>query len=31
VTALHKRVFDAVDANKDGKVTLAEMQVIFQE
>lgn len=31
VTAVHKRVFDAADNNKDGKVTLEEMQVFFRQ
>jgi Ca2+-binding EF-hand superfamily protein len=26
VTAIHKRIFDAIDANKDGKVTFEEIQ-----
>ena len=26
VTTIHKRIFDTVDANKDGKVTLDEME-----
>lgn len=30
VTAVHKRIFDSVDANKDGKVTLEEMQAFMQ-
>ncbi|MFD1328842.1 EF-hand domain-containing protein [Mycoplana ramosa] len=30
VTAVHKRIFDSVDANKDGKVTLEEMQTFMQ-
>jgi Ca2+-binding EF-hand superfamily protein len=29
VTAIHKRIFDSVDANKDGKVTPEEMQVFW--
>ncbi|MGO7419961.1 hypothetical protein ACCT09_08110 [Rhizobium ruizarguesonis] len=31
LTAIHKRVFDAVDANNDGKVTPAEMQAFMQD
>ncbi|MGO8595579.1 hypothetical protein ACDA55_07625 [Rhizobium ruizarguesonis] len=31
VTAIHKRIFDAVDANKDGKVTPEEMQAFMQD
>ncbi|WP_434714327.1 EF-hand domain-containing protein (plasmid) [Rhizobium sp. YTUHZ045] len=31
LTAIHKRVFDAVDANNDGKVTPEEMQAFMQE
>ncbi|MDR6756528.1 hypothetical protein J2Y48_001821 [Mycoplana sp. BE70] len=30
VTAVHKRIFDTVDANKDGKVTLDEMRAFMQ-
>ncbi len=30
VTAVHKRIFDSVDASKDGKVTLEEMQTFMQ-
>jgi hypothetical protein len=30
VTAVHKRVFDAVDANKDGKVTPDEAQTFMR-
>ncbi|PTM98952.1 EF-hand domain-containing protein [Mycoplana dimorpha] len=30
VMAVHKRIFDAIDANKDGKVTLEEMQMFLQ-
>src|SRR4029450_6443721 len=26
VTAIHKRIFDRIDANKDGKVTVDELQ-----
>ncbi|WP_087005825.1 EF-hand domain-containing protein [Rhizobium sullae] len=31
VTAIHKRVFDKVDANKDGKVTPEEMQAFMRQ
>jgi EF hand/EF-hand domain pair len=31
VTAIHKRIFDAVDADKDGKVTPAEVRAFMQE
>jgi hypothetical protein len=31
LTAIHKRVFDAVDANNDGKVTPEEMQAFMQD
>lgn len=31
VTAIHKRIFDRVDANKDGKVTPEEAQAFMQE
>lgn len=31
VTAIHKRIFDKVDANKDGKVTPEEIQAFFRE
>jgi hypothetical protein len=31
VTAIHKRIFNAVDANKDGKVTPEEMQAFMQD
>ncbi|WP_245489230.1 EF-hand domain-containing protein [Rhizobium ruizarguesonis] len=31
LTAIHKRVFDAVDANNDGKVTPEEMQSFMQD
>ena len=31
VTALHKRIFDRIDANKDGKVTPEEIQAFFRE
>ncbi|MDP9630363.1 UNVERIFIED_ORG: hypothetical protein J2W85_002437 [Ensifer adhaerens] len=30
VTAVHKRIFASVDANKDGKVTLEEMRVFMR-
>jgi hypothetical protein len=30
VTAIHKRIFDAVDANKDGKVTTDELQAFMR-
>jgi hypothetical protein len=30
VEAVHKRIFDVIDANKDGKVTLDEMQEFMQ-
>ena len=30
VMAVHKRIFDTVDANKDGKVTLDEMRTFMQ-
>ncbi|OWV99818.1 EF-hand domain-containing protein [Rhizobium sp. R693] len=30
VTAIHKRIFDRVDANKDSKVTLEEMQAFWE-
>jgi Ca2+-binding EF-hand superfamily protein len=30
VTAIHKRIFDAVDANKDGKLTPDEMQAFMR-
>lgn len=29
VTAIHKRIFDAVDTNKDGKVTPEELRKFF--
>ena len=29
VTAIHKRIFNAVDANKDGKVTPEELRKFF--
>ena len=31
VTAIHKRIFDAMDANKDGKVTPEEMQAFWRQ
>ena len=31
VTAIHKRIFDSVDANKDGKVTAEELQAFMRE
>lgn len=31
VTTVHKRIFDAVDANKDGKVTPDEMQAFMRQ
>ncbi|MDP4003296.1 EF-hand domain-containing protein [Methylobacterium sp. NEAU K] len=31
VTAIHKRIFNAVDANKDGKVTPDEIRKFFEE
>jgi hypothetical protein len=31
VTAMHKRIFDKVDSNKDGKVTLEEFQSFMRE
>ncbi|MBX5011044.1 EF-hand domain-containing protein [Rhizobium lentis] len=30
VTAVHKRIFDAVDSNKDGKVTTEEIQAFMR-
>jgi Ca2+-binding EF-hand superfamily protein len=30
VTAIHKRIFDMIDANKDGKVTPEEMQAFMR-
>jgi Ca2+-binding EF-hand superfamily protein len=30
VTAIHKRIFDGVDANKDGKVTTDELQAFMR-
>ncbi|ANK89304.1 MULTISPECIES: EF-hand domain-containing protein [Rhizobium] len=30
VTAIHKRIFGGVDANKDGKVTIEEMQAFWR-
>jgi hypothetical protein len=31
VTAIHKRIFDRVDANKDGKATPEEIQAFMRE
>ena len=31
ITAIHKRIFDKVDANKDGKVTPEEVQAFMRE
>jgi hypothetical protein len=31
LTTIERRVFDQIDANKDGKVTLEEMQAFMQE
>jgi hypothetical protein len=31
VTTVHMRIFDQVDANKDGKVTVGEMQTFLRE
>lgn len=31
ITAIHKRIFDQVDANKDGKVTSEEVQAFMRE
>ncbi|CAN7501779.1 EF-hand domain-containing protein [Pararhizobium sp. LjRoot238] len=31
VTTIHKRIFDKVDANKDGKVTTEEMQAFMRD
>jgi hypothetical protein len=31
VTAIHKRIFDSVDANKDGKVRAEELQAFMRE
>jgi hypothetical protein len=31
VMAIHKRIFDKVDANKDGKVTLEEVRAFMRE
>jgi EF hand len=31
VTAVHKRIFERVDANKDGKVSPEEIQIFMRE
>ena len=31
VTAIHKRIFDRVDANKDGRATPEEIQAFIRE
>lgn len=31
ITAIHRRIFDKVDANKDGKVTTEEVQAFMRE
>jgi hypothetical protein len=31
VTTMHKRIFDKVDANRDGKVTPVEFQAFMRE
>jgi len=31
ITAIHKRIFDKVDTNKDGKVTSEEMKAFMQD
>nr|WP_192359531.1 EF-hand domain-containing protein [Mesorhizobium mediterraneum] len=31
ITVIHKRIFDKVDANKDGKVTTEEVQAFMRE
>jgi len=31
ITTIHKRIFDKVDANKDGKVTAEEVQAFMRE
>ncbi|RWK43624.1 EF-hand domain-containing protein [Mesorhizobium sp.] len=31
ITAIHKRIFDRVDANRDGKVTTEEVQAFMRE
>jgi hypothetical protein len=31
ITTIHKRIFDKVDANKDGKVTTEEVQAFMRE
>ena len=29
--AIHKRIFNAIDANKDGKVTLEELEAFLRD
>ena len=31
ITAIHRRIFDKVDANKDGKITSEEVQAFMRE
>jgi len=31
ITAVHRRIFAKIDANKDGKVTTEEMQAFMRE
>ena len=31
ITAVHRRIFDKIDANKDGKVTSEEVQAFMRE
>ena len=31
VTAVHKRIFDKIDANKDGKITVEEIQAFVND